>query len=320
MKSNNAISQIKHELRSKPLRIGVSTRALFSLEIEHKIFEEEGVAAYCKYQLENEMEIIPEGAAFEIIKRLLSLNEIGHDPYIEIILMSKNSPDLSLRAFNSITKYGLNVKLGSFTSGRSLSPYLPAWNIDLFLSNDGGDVQAAAESSTAAAKLGPKPTSSNEQELADEVRIAFDGDAVVFSDESDLVFKNKGLKAFIEHETLNAQKPMGEGPFGNFLKKLSKLRAIYMNDNGVSKVRIGIVTARNAPAHARVVHTFRAWGTPADEAHFVGPNTKGPILKAMGAHIFFDDQLKHVIGAADAVPAGHVPGPHRPDDLIIPAG
>lgn len=320
MRDEDAVSRVKEELREKPLRIGVSTRSLFSLELEHKIFETQGVDAYCKYQIENEMVPIPEGAAFEVIKRLLSLNEEGQKPYIEIVVMSKNSPDLSLRAFNSITKYGLNIKLGSFTSCRSLSPYLPAWNIDLFLSNDDKDVQAAAGSVTAAAKLGPKPTSSCRQELPDEVRIAFDGDAVVFSDESDLIFKNKGLTAFIEHETLNAQQPMSEGPFGGFLKKLSKLRAIYMNDKGVSKVRIGIVTARNAPAHARVVHTFRAWGTPADEAHFVGPNTKGPILKAMGAHIFFDDQLKHVTGAADAVPAGHVPGPHSSDELVIPAG
>ena len=161
MRDKDEVNGVKDELRDKPLRIGVSTRSLFSLELKHEIFETQGVDAYCKYQLENEMVPIPEGAAFEVIKRLLSLNEEGQKPYIEIIVMSKNSPDLSLRAFNSITEYGLNIKLGSFTSGRSLSPYLPAWNIDLFLSNYDKDVQAAVGSVTAAAKLGPKPTSSN---------------------------------------------------------------------------------------------------------------------------------------------------------------
>ncbi|SDZ53483.1 5'-nucleotidase [Jannaschia faecimaris] len=150
--------------------------------------------------------------------------------------------------------------------------------------------------------------------------IAFDGDAVVFSEESDLIYKNDGLKAFFEHEQINAKNPMNAGPFGQFLKKLSELRAEHIFEPGVSKVRIGLVTARNAPAHERVIHTLRAWGAPADEAHFVGPNSKAPFLRAMGAHIFFDDQEKHVLGAASVVAAGHVPGPHSPDQVVIPAG
>jgi len=154
----------------------------------------------------------------------------------------------------------------------------------------------------------------------DEVRIAFDGDAVVFSPESDEIYKEQGLQAFLKHERDNAKKPMAGGPFGEFLKKLSILRHIYMNEEGFSRVRIAIVTARNAPAHARVVHTLREWGTPADEAHFVGTRAKGPILKAFGAHIFFDDQERHVLGASAVVPAGHVPGPHSPDNPVIPAG
>lgn len=143
---------------------------------------------------------------------------------------------------------------------------------------------------------------------------------MVFSPESDDIFKKGGLAAFLKHEEENATKAMDSGPFGNFLKKLSLLRAIYMNEDGVSKVRVSIVTARNAPAHERVIHTLRAWGTPADEAHFVGVRSKAPILKAFGAHIFFDDQEKHVVGASSVVPAGLVPGPHSPDDPVIPAG
>ncbi|MCX7322007.1 MAG: 5'-nucleotidase [Hyphomicrobiales bacterium] len=312
------IEELKERLRSHPLRIGVSTRALFDLEEEHRVFEAEGVHAYAQMQRDREDVIVQKGAGFEVIERLLKLNETGMKPYVQVVLLSKNSPDLSLRAFHSIEYYGLTVSTGSFTSGASLGPFIPAWEIDLFLSNDHADVQAAVNAKAAAARLGPVPTSW-ERATNDEVRIAFDGDAVVFSAESDEIYKQHGLDAFRKHEQENAQKPMQGGPFGEFLKKLSILREIYMRDDGVSKVRIGIVTARDSAAHARVVHTLRAWGTPADEAHFVGVWSKAPILKAFGAHIFFDDQEKHVLGAASVVPAGHVPGPHSPDDPIIPA-
>lgn len=305
-------------LRTQPLRIGISTRALFDLEAEHAVFVTEGVQAYAALQLQRENTLIGKGAGFEVVERLLGLNEPDKPPYVEVVLLSQNSPDLSLRAFNSIEQYKLGIKTGSFTSGRSLAPFIPAWGVDLFLSNEVTDVQAAVSAGAAAARLGVVPKERQEVR-PDEVRIAFDGDAVVFSPESDLIYKNEGLQAFLAHERENATKPMAGGPFGNFLKKLSIVRSIFLDENGVSRVRVAIVTARNAPAHARVIHTLRAWGTPADEAHFVGVRDKAPILKAFGAHIFFDDQEKHVLGASIVVPAGHVPGPHRADELVIPA-
>jgi len=313
------MTDIRDTLRSQPLRIGISTRALFNLEEEHAVFENEGVAAYSALQLEREDTLIGKGPGFEVVERLLRLNEPDQKPYVEVFLLSRNSPDLSLRAFNSIDRYGLGIKAGSFTSGRSLGPFISAWELDLFLSNEIVDVRAAIEAGAAAAKLGIAPDVRPE-DPDDEVRIAFDGDAVVFSAESDEVFKLQGLQAFLKHERENAKTPMSGGPFGKFLRKLSILRRIFMNGCGVSRVRIAIVTARNAPAHARVVHTLRDWGTPADEAHFVGVRPKGPILKALGAHIFFDDQEKHVLGASQVVASGHVPGPHDPDEPIIPAG
>lgn len=305
-------------LRETPLRIGISTRALFNLEEEHAVFVNEGVQAYAALQLQRESTLVGKGTGFEVVERLLALNEPDEKPYVEVILLSQNSPDLSLRAFNSIEAYKLGIKNGSFTSGRSLGPYIPAWEVDLFLSNEVADVQAAISAGAAAARLGVAPM--ERQDIRhNEVRIAFDGDAVVFSPESDMIYREQGLQAFLDHERANATKPMAGGPFGNFLLKLSRLRRIYMNEAGSSRVRVAIVTARNAPAHARVVHTLRAWGTPADEAHFVGFWSKAPILKAFGAHIFFDDQEKHVLGASAVVPAGHVPGPHQPDDPVIPA-
>jgi len=311
---------IRRELIQHPLRIGISTRALFDLEDEHRVFEQEGVQAYVELQRDREEQLLEKGSGFQVVERLLKLNEDKSEPFVEVILMSRNSPDLSLRAFHSIQNFGLDIKLGSFTSGRPLAPFVPSWGIDLFLSNETSDVQGAVTAGTAGARLVQPPQTDEVEGESDEVRIAFDGDAVVFSPESDLIYKEKGLKAFFEHEQENAKNPMSAGPFGKFLKKLSKLREVHIFEPGVSKVRIGIVTARNAPAHKRVVHTLRAWGTPADEAHFVGANSKAPILNAMGAHIFFDDQEKHVLGAAKVVPSGHVPGPHSSEEPIIPAG
>lgn len=305
-------------LRAEPLRIGVSTRSLFNLEDEHKVFREQGVHAYAAMQLEREDVIIGKGAGFDVVKRLLALNEHGADPYVEVVLLSQNSPDLSLRAFKSINHYKLAIKTGSFTSGRSLAPYIPAWKIDLFLSNEDADVRGAVNGGAAAARLGVAPLG-NEGPSADEVRIAFDGDAVVFGPESDEIYKKDGLEAFLTHETANAANPMKRGPFGKFLHKLSALRKIYLNDGNISKVRIALVTARNAPAHERVIRTLRAWDTPADEAHFVGSWDKAPVLHAFGAHIFFDDQEKHVLSASAVVPSGHVPGPHDPNIPVIPA-
>lgn len=302
-----------------PLVIGISTRALFDLEEEHAVFENEGVLAYSKLQRERENVALKPGAAFEVARRLMALNPSDGSKLVEIIVLSKNSPDLSLRAFNSFKHYGLPITRGSFTSGRSLAPFVPAWGVDLFLSNDAPDVRAAIAGRTAAARLACAPTQLPDGP-SNEVRFAFDGDAVIFSEESDEIYKKYGLERFLQHETKNARVPMNRGPFGNFLVKLSRIRELYMRPDGISRVRIAIVTARNAPSHERVVNTLRAWGTPADEAHFVGAHEKGPILGATGAHIFFDDQEKHVLSASGIVAAGLVPGPHAPDDLIIPAG
>ena len=313
------VESLQETLVGAPLRVGISTRALFDLEAEHAVFATEGVRAYARLQREREADPLAPGPGFAVVKRLLALNREDGAPFVEVVLLSRNSPDLSLRAFKSIRSHGLAIKTGSFTSGRALGSYVRAWDIDLFLSNEGVDVQVAHAGGAAAARLGPIPAQSSEAPL-DEVRIAFDGDAVVFSAESDLIYAQHGLEAFLRHETENATKPMAGGPFGNLLIKLSILRRIHMGDEGVSRVRIAIVTARNAPAHERVIHTLRAWGTDADEAHFVGARPKAPILSAFGAHIFFDDQEKHVLGASAVVTAGLVPGPHDAGRPVIPAG
>lgn len=301
-----------------PLIVGISTRALFNLEEEHKIFEVDGVERYADFQREREKVPLAPGTAFEVVRRLLRLNEHAGPKLVDVIFLSRNSPDLSLRAFHSANHHGLSITRGSFTSGRSVAPFVRAWGVELFLSNHDEDVRAAVEAGTAAARLCAPPQVPRE-EPDDEVRIALDGDSVVFSDESDLIYRERQLEGFMEHERLNAQVAMEPGPFGKFLKNLSEVRRHSCRPDGSSRVRIGIVTARNAPAHERVVRTLRTWGTPADEAHFVGTHNKAKILSAFGAHIFFDDQESHVLGAAPIVPSGLVPGPHDPTNLLIPS-
>lgn len=305
-------------LRKDPIRIGISSRALFELSAEHALFKDEGVDEYAAYQREHEGQLLSPGVGFPLVSRLLSLNPNEGLPFVEVILLSRNSPDLSLRALESARVHGLAIKHGSFTSGRPLAPYLSVWKIDLFLTGSAMDAQLAVNSGLGAVHL-TDPSHPSQGPQTGEVRVAFDGDAVIFSDESDKIFVRSGLKSFLDHEVEHATEAMAPGPLGAFLKKLSLLRARYMGADGASKVRIAVVTARNAPAHARVVHTLREWGTPADEVHFVGRNTKGPFLAAFGAHIFFDDQVSHIRGAEGLVPSAHVPGPHHENEPVLPA-
>lgn len=196
-----------------PLVIGVSTRAMFDLAEEHSVFEREGVKAYVKLQRERENDPLRPVAAFEVTRRLLALNSASGEPFVEVILLSKNSPDLSLRAFKAFDQHHVPIKRGSFTSGRSVAPFVKAWKIDLFLSSDEDDVRASHAAGTAAARLGARPDLQSDAP-PDEVRFAFDGDAVVFSDESDRVYTEHGLERFLEHERTNASVPMERGPFG----------------------------------------------------------------------------------------------------------
>ena len=302
-----------------PLVVGVSTSALFDLTEEDAVFRREGVEAYEKLQLDREKVPLRPGTAFEVIQRLLALNVPDAPALVQVVVLSKNSPDLSLRAFHSFEHHGLKITQGSFTSGRSVAPFVPAWGTNLFLSNDTVDVRAVADAGTAAARLGVPPPP-GEDAPDDEVRLAFDGDSVVFSPESDMYYQEHGLTEFHAHERAHAQVPMKYGLFGHqFLPKLAALRRQSRRPDGTSRVRIAIVTARDAPAHERVIHTLRQWGTPADEAHFVGKHEKMPILRAMRVHIFFDDQERHFLGASGVVSSGLVPGLHRPELPIIPA-
>ena len=291
---------------SKLLVIGVSSRALFDLEEENRIYKEQGIQEYRKYQYDNENEKLNKGTAFALVERLLGLNKQTDKRIVEVIVMSRNSPETGVRMLNSIKCYNLDITRVAFSGGEPLSPYIKAYSIDLFLSKDEKDVQAIIDANTcAAAILYPPPADYVSNDA--RVKIAFDADAVLFSDESEIRYKKEGMAAFHKFESEHASDPLSKGPFANLLVKLSKVQEHFSSSVENSPLRIAIVTARNAPSHMRVINTLREWGVYVDEAYFLGGLPKDNVLKAFGAHIFFDDQEVHLENSSKVVPSAKVP-------------
>jgi 5'-nucleotidase len=288
----------------KKLVIAISSRALFDLDDSHQIYKEEGLEAYARYQIDREDDILRPGEAFPMVQKLLRINErLGGEPRVEVLLLSRNSADTGLRVFNSIEHYGLNITRAAFSGGESPYRYVSAFGCHLFLSTDAQDVRSALENGIAAATL---MSSSSPQEGSDStLKFAFDGDAVLFSDESEQIYKSQGLDAFTENEKSAAKEPMSGGPFKAFLSALHGLQAEFPPLE--APIRTALVTARSAPAHERVIRTLRAWNIRIDESLFLGGLDKSAFLKAYGADVFFDDQELHCDSAGQHVATGHVP-------------
>lgn len=291
------------------LIVAISSRALFDLSESHAVYESGGVEEYQRHQIDHEDDLLQPGVAFELARKLLRLNEASRQ-HVEIVLLSRNSADTGLRIFNAISHYKLGITRAVFTSGRDTSRYVPALGTHLFLSADPEDVRHALESGHAAATIVPHRGAIDVVDSVvpqddDELRIAFDGDAVLFSDEAERIFQAQGLDAFTASEARAAETPLGGGPFKNFLAALHRIQTDFPRDR--QPIRTALVTARSAPAHERVIRTLRAWGVRIDEALFLGGLDKAEFLRAFGADIFFDDQRRHVDSASRVVPAGHVP-------------
>lgn len=282
------------------LIIAISSRALFDLDASNAVYEHEGVAAYVKHQVKHEDDVLQPGVAFPLVKKLLNLNHYGN--FVEVILLSRNNADTGLRIFNSISHYGLDITRAAFTSGVSPHSYAAAFHSHLFLSANPGDVRAALDAGNAAATILPSRTNDSG---AEQVRIAFDGDAVLFSDEAERVFQEQGLDAFNASEQRAAQRPLERGPLQGFLAALNHLQQQLPKDKKL--IRTALITARSAPTHERVVRTFRAWNIIIDEALFLGGLSKAEFLDAFHADIFFDDQSMHCQQASQHVATGHVP-------------
>ncbi|MGE3297969.1 MAG: 5'-nucleotidase [Porticoccaceae bacterium] len=285
------------------LVIAISSRALFDLSESHAIFQNQGLGAYARYQIEHEGQVLEPGEAFPLVEKLLRINaQLPPERGVEVILLSRNSADTGLRIFNSIEHYGLSISRAAFCGGSSPYRYVRAFGCDLFLSTHADDVRNALDQGFAAATLLP---SSRAPSGSDQVRFAFDGDAVLFSDEAERVYQEQGLEAFAASEKAAAHQPLSGGPFKNFLQSLHRLQAEFSPDT--SPIRTALVTARSAPAHQRVVLTLREWNIRIDESLFLGGLDKGEFLRAYGADVFFDDQQRHCESASGHVATGHVP-------------
>lgn len=285
------------------LVVAISSRALFDLSDSHKVYVEQGLDAFQDYQIEHEEDVLKQGDAFPLVKKLLAINELqGGEGRVEVILLSRNSSDTGLRVFNSIEHYGLPITRAAFAGGESPYRYVSAFGAHLFLSTDPDDVRQVLEAGYAAATILSGGSCQREDDV---LRVAFDGDAVLFSDESEQIFQSAGLAAFTENEKRAARTPMNGGPFKPFLAALHQLQNSFPHDE--CPIRTALVTARSAPAHERVVRTLREWDVRLDESLFLGGLPKGDFLRAFGADMFFDDQQGHCESAAEHVAAGHVP-------------
>jgi 5'-nucleotidase len=304
MSRNGTIGKAGKPRIQKELVVAVTSRALFDLEKSNNIFEKKGLLAYDRHQLEKENEILRPGVAFPLVKRLSELKMPGTDDFAaEVVLVSKNNPSTGLRAFNSIERHGLDkITRAAFTGGASSTGYLRAFGVDLFLSANEDDVREALKENIPSARIYPRTTA---DDASQQIRFAFDGDAVIFSDEAEKVFSEKGLQGFRDNEAKKAKVPLGAGPFKSFLEKIHRIQQAFPADK--NPIRTALFTARDAPAHRRAVMTLRHWKIMLNEAVFLGGLPKTEFLEKYQPHIFFDDQERYTRPAAGKVSAAHVP-------------
>jgi 5'-nucleotidase len=291
------------------LVVAISSRALFDFEEENEVFEQGDDRAYMRLQLARLDLPAKPGVAFSLVKKLLAFNQIGTDPLprvtsqpVEVVILSRNDPVSGMRVFRSAQHYGLPIERGSFTRGQSPWRYLKPLHANLFLSTHLSDVRAALDAGVPAAQVYPQSVHAGDA-YPHEVRIAFDGDAVLFSDEAERVYQSQGLSAFQKHETDKAQQPLLAGPFKPLLTALQRLQQA---GSPAMRIRTALVTARSAPAHERAIRTLMDWNIEVDEAMFLGGLPKGEFLREFEPDFFFDDQTGHVNAASQHVPSGHV--------------
>lgn len=291
------------------LVVGVASSALFDLGDSDAVFREHGESQYREYQEQHIADALEPGVAFPFIKRLLSLNDLSDQPLVEVIVLSRNDPETGLRVMRSIAHHGLPITRAIFMQGRSPYDYIGALNMSLFLSQNRGDVRVALDTGFAAGQVLGSPAADPE---GTDLRIAFDFDGVLADDSSELVMQTKGLSAFHTHEAEHLDEPLPEGKLSDFLRAINRIQDIEesrvnADPNYHRRVHVSIVTARNAPAHERVVRTLQSWGVRVNDAFFLGGIEKARILRVLKPHIFFDDQLGHLESAADEIPSVHVP-------------
>lgn len=296
----------------RKLVVGVSSNALFDLEHEDKIFHEDGIENYRKYQIENKNKPLDGGIALPFIRRFLNINSVYNQELpVEVVLLSKNSPETGVRIFNAIKSHGLNITRAAFTSGSSAYRYIPAYNVSLFLSTHEQDVLNAIQSKYGAGRIIKTNVADNDEDM--ELRVAFDFDGVIADDQAEKVYKESGqLEMFHNHELEHISETHNPGPLADFFKKLSFFQQLESKkevENPAYKkiVKTAIVTARNAPSHERAINTLKDWGVTVDEMFLLGGIEKKRILEELKPHLFFDDQISHLDPALENIPLVHIP-------------
>jgi 5'-nucleotidase len=302
---------------SDTLVVGISSTALFDLREADAVFQSKyaddrdtAIAEYRKYTLARENDALEDGTGMPLVRALLDLNQhrvSDSSPLVEVVVMSRNSPETGVRVLHNIRSRALKISRHAFTGGESVAPYLDAFDVDLFLTTNVKDAQFVVDGGKCAVAIVKKPPEDMGKIPDGQVRIAFDGDAVLFHESSELVYRAEGLNRFHTVEDENQDSPLQEGPYATLLRKLSRLQARLPFRIEYSPVRIAIVTARNAPAEMRVIKTLRQWGIYVNGIFFLGGVEKAKVLKAFRAHIFFDDQDLHLDSAAKVVPSCKVP-------------
>jgi 5'-nucleotidase len=302
---------------SDTLVVGISSTALFDLSESHSIFQENfqkdkehAIETYRAYMLERENEILDPGTGLPVVRALLNLNKFDKDdesPLVEVVVMSRNSPETGVRMLNTIRSLGLDISRSAFTGGETVVDFLNAFDVDLFLTTNTKDAQAVIDSGACATAILSPPPAGIAAQSDDQVRFAFDGDAVLFDESSELVYKTEGIDEYRRQEREAEDIPLAEGPYAKLLQKLARLQERLPGRVEFSPVRVAIVTARNSPADLRVIKTLRHWGVYVDESFFLGGVEKARVLEAFRPHIFFDDQDVHLDAAAGIVPSGKVP-------------
>ena len=287
------------------LVVAISSRALFDFEEENRAFEDGDDRSYMQLQLSRLDEPAKPGVAFSMVQKLLAFNDAKAQP-VEVVILSRNDPVSGMRVFRSAKHYGLAIQRGSFTRGRAPWKYLKPLKANLFLSTHLADVREALGAGVPAAQVYPHSVHASNAH-PQELRIAFDGDAVLFSDEAERVFQEQGLDAFVQHESQRASQPLPGGPFKPLLEALQRMQQASQQQDGLPiSIRTALVTARSAPSHERAIRTLMNWNIEIDEAIFLGGLAKGEFLREFEPDFFFDDQTGHVESAAGHVPSGHV--------------
>lgn len=294
----------------RKLVVAVSSNALFDLEKEDTIFLTEGLQAYKKFQVENKLKILNIGLAFPFIKRFLNINNVySAEKPVEVVLLSKNSPETGIRIFNSIKSYNLDISRAAFTSGKSPFNYIPAYNISLFLSTNETDVLNAIEANFPAGRI-LETTVIDTEDM--ELRIAFDFDSVIADDEAETIYTEQGLVGYYEYETKHKHEALNTGPLADFFKKISYFQKLETKKEEKDRtykriLKTAIITARNAPAHERAINTLKEWNVEVDEMFLLGGIEKKRILEIMKPHLFFDDQITHLNTKLENIPLVHIP-------------